>query len=1085
MRRVVINALFSGLLACHGFGQQAGQIVGSVMDSSGGVIANATVKATEVGTGFARTITTGADGQYVLSSLRPTEYELSAEVSGFRRFHRTGLELLANQSLTVNVTMEVGQVTETVRVEGAAVQVDTSTSTLSEVVDHARIVELPLNGRDAAQLATLVPGTFVISVSNETGKSLPGGLTLSSNGSRADQVSFRLDGVTNTDSYFQENQSFPFPDALQEFSIQTSNYSAAQGNNAGATVNVVTRSGTNQLHGGAFEFVRNRVFNARNTFSPTQDFLKRNQFGVYGGGPVRVPGYDGRNKSFFFLGWQGTRIRNVANSLSTFAPTAAHRQGDFSAFLDAANPDNSLRRVVQLRDPLGGGFFPNNQIPVSRFDPAAVKVNTYIPAVGGNGFTVIGRPINHGLDQGVAKVDHQLTSTDRLSVRYFIDHFRNAGTFDPENLLSYRNPSLTSRVRTQNAVVTWTRTFSANILNDLHFGFNRVHAQRSPPAGVPGMQDLGVRLPLYPSKASISQIEAQGFFNIGDNLEAKFPRTAFELGNRTGVVRGRHSFQFGGEAVRRRADIVNEFRRGGHFVFSGDVTGLSLADYFIGAVRTFDHGTGEYKNYRVTYSSLFVQDDFKVNRRFTLNLGMRYEPAPPYHDTVGRIALFSPEAYAAKVKSTKFSNAPFGETFRGDPGTPEDGVLGDYNNWGARSGFAWDVFGDGKTSVRGGAGMFYDQQLNSEFNNGGVNTPPWSIRLQVTQPQGPFSDPYRGRTDFNLVRIESIGAPDAAFPAPVAVSTYDGRQETPLNYNWNLAIEREVVPEWMARVAYVGSRSLYGRTTKQLNPAVNIAGSTLGTDARRLFAAGGIGSIDYFTEDRNASFHSLQLSLNKRFSRGFTVLANYTWSKSMDNYGDFVMPFYFPNGDEMQYGPSDFDHRQRFVASWVWDLPAPPANGFAKQILGGWQWTGIGQYQTGAPYNIKSGRDNSRTGLGNDRPVLTGVSPEPPAGSDKRTFLNPAAFGQNDVGTFGTLGRNVFYGPQLYSFDLGLFKSFRLKEQSSVQFRAEFFNVFNQTNFANPVSGFGLTSGGFGTFQNTLNGGGDPRIIQFGLKVAF
>ncbi|MBI3696338.1 MAG: TonB-dependent receptor [Acidobacteria bacterium] len=1075
VQRIVLTVGLTGLLAIHAFGQQAGQIVGSVTDASGAVVPGATVKATEVGTGFVRSILTGADGLYVLPALRPTQYDVTAEAPGFRTFHRSGVELLANQSLTLHITLEVGAVTETINVAGAAVQVNTSTSTLSEVVDRARILEMPLNGRDAAKLAALVPGTAVISVSSESGKSIPGGLQLSSNGTRNGQVAYKLDGTTNTDPYFQENQTFPFPDALQEFSIQTSNYSAAQGNNAGAVVNVVTRSGTNEFHGGAFEFVRNRVFNARNFFSPTQDFLKRNQFGVHGGGPVRLPGYDGRNKTFFYMGWQGTRIRNLANSLSTFAPTIDERRGDFST---CGAPCNRV-----LRDPLGGNFV-NNQIPVSRFDPAAVKVNSYIPAVGGDGFTVVARPIKHQLDQGVTKVDHQLTNKDRLSGRYFIDHFQNAGTYDPSNLLSYRGPTLASRVRSQSAVLTWTRTFSPSVLNDFHFGFNRIHAARGPFfSGVPSMRDFGVRLPIYPTLPSISQIEAQGFFNIGDNLEAKFPRTGFEWANLTSWVHGRHSLQFGGEINRQRADIVNEFRRAGHFLFSGDVTGLSMADYFLGAIRTFDQGTGEYKFNRATYAAVYFQDDWKLRPRFTLNLGVRYEPTPPWHETRGRIQIFRIEDYAAGVKSPRFTNAPLGETFRGDPGAPEDGTLGDYNNLGGRVGFAWDVFGDGKTSLRGGAGMFYDQHLQGDFNNNAVNAPPWSIRLSVTQPQGPFSDPYRGRTDFNLVRVESIGDPNAPFPRPVLISTYDPRQETPLTYNWNLALEREIVPEWLARVAYVGSSSLYGRTTKQFNPARYIPGSTLGADARRLFAPD-IGSVDYYTQDRRANYHSMQLSLTKRFTRGFTVLANYTYSKSLDTYGDFVMPWYFPNGNAMQHGPSDFDHRQRFVLSWVWEVPkAPVSNALAKHILNGWQWSGIGQYQTGAPFNVRSGRDNSLTGLGNDRPKLTGTSPAAPTGADKRVWFNPAAFAVNDVGTFGTLGRNVFYGPQLYSFDMGFFKNNRITERASVQFRAEMFNIFNQVNFNNPNTN--VSGGGFGTITSTSPSAGDPRIIQFGLKLVF
>ena len=721
-----------GLLATHLFGQQAGQIVGVVTDASGALVSGAKVRAIEVGTGFAREAVANAEGQYVLTTLRPTQYEMTAEAAGFRTFRRSGVELLANQSLTINIALEVGAVTETVNVAGGAVQVDTSTSTLSEVVDQSRIIELPLNGRDAAKLTTLVAGTALISVSAESGKSIPGGLRLSSNGSRRYQVSYKLDGNTNSDIYYEENQTFPFPDALQEFSIQTSNYTAAQGNNNGAVVNVVTRSGSNEFHGGLFEFVRNREFNARNTFSAQRDFLQRNQFGAFAGGPIRLPGYDGRNKTFFFMGWQGTRIRNKGTSLSGFGPTIDQRRGDFSTCGPACD------RVTVLRDPLGGNF-PNKQIPTSRFDPASVKVNSYIPAVGGDGFTLIPRPIKWQLDQGVIKIDHQLTQKDRLSGRYFIDHFQNAGTFDQSNLLSYRNPTLASRVRTQNAVLSWLRTFSPTVLNDFHFGFNRVHAARGPFfEGVPSMQDLGVRLPIYPTLPSISEINVQGFFSINDNLEAKFPRTMFEWGNRTSWVRGRHSFQFGGEVSRNRADIVNEFRRAGHFVFTGDATGLAMADYFLGTLRTFDQGTGEYKFNRATYPGLFFQDDWKATRRLTLNLGIRYETSPPYHETRGRIQLFRIQDYQNGVRSGQFRNAPVGELFRGGPRRARGRHTGRLQQRLRPLGVCLGRFRRRQNQRPGGVGMFYDQYQDGEFNNGAVNAPPWSIRLSITQPQGPF-----------------------------------------------------------------------------------------------------------------------------------------------------------------------------------------------------------------------------------------------------------------------------------------------------------------------------------------------------------
>jgi hypothetical protein len=543
---------------------------------------------------------------------------------------------------------------------------------------------------------------------------------------------------------------------------------------------------------------------------------------------------------------------------------------------------------------------------------------------------------------------------------------------------------------------------------------------------------------------------------------------------------------------------VNEFRRAGHFQFSGDVTGLAMADYFLGSIRTFDQGTGEYKFNRATYPALFIQDDWKVWRRFTLNLGFRYEASPPYHETRGRIQRFRIEDFVAGVRSSQFLNAPPGELFRGDPGVPEDGTLGDYNNFSGRFGFAWDVFGDGKTSVRGGAGMFYDQYQDGEFNNGAVNAPPWSIRLSITQPQGPFSDPYRGRTDFSLVRIENIGQPDTPFPRPVLLNSYDRRQEAPLAYNYNLTLEREFFPEWLARLAYVGSVSNYGRSAIQLNPARYAPGDTRGVDARRLFAPE-IGNLTYYTQDRRSNYHSLQASLTKRLSRGFTVLANYTFSKSIDNFrpdgtpdNGYVVPFYFENGDLMDRGPSDFDHRHRFVVSYVWELPAvATGSAFVRTLLHGWQATGIGQYQTGRPFTVNSGRDNSQTGLGADRAKATDVSWERPAEADKRVWFNRAAFAVNDVGTFGTMGKNSLYGPPLYSWDMGVFKRFRITERVSTQFRAEFFNIFNQTNFDAPTVSGGsnvasVTAGGFGSITRTLPGdAGEPRILQFGLKLEF
>ena len=1081
MIRRTLTTLFLALLVASPALAQTGQINGVVTDRTGGVVPGANVKAVEVATGLSRDTVTGTDGRYTFTALRPTTYDISVELSGFKNAQRTGVLLQANQNLTVNISIELGTLAETVTVAGESPTVDVSSATLAEVVDSKRIVELPLNGRDAATLSTLVPGMVLTTVDRESGKTIPGALRLSTNGTESRQVSFRLDGTSHTDPYYQQNQPFPFPDALQEFSIQTSNYSAAQGNSAGAVVNAVTRSGTNELHGGAFGYLRDRKFVEKNFFAPEKDFLKRKQYGGFLGGPIL------RNKMFFFAGWQGTTIDNRGSNLVQFGPTNDQRNGNFATCGTACN------RV--LTDPTTGQPFANNQIPVARFDPASLNVLKFLPALTGDGRSQVPRLIGQDDNQVVGKVDQQLGDSNQLGVRYFFDHFTNDPTYTEGNLLSYRNPTLQSRVRAQNIVGSWTRTLSNTSLNEFRIGFNRMHARRFPPTNnVPSMQELGVRLPIYPSLPSISEINASGFFNIGDNLEASFVRNGLELNNRFTWLKGKHNIQIGGEAQRYTVVIRNEFRRGGHFIFDGSRTGHPIADFLLGYVQSFDQGTGEYKDYLVWYGSAFLQDDFKVSSRLTLNLGLRFENTPPWHETEGRIERFTLEDYANNVRSTVFPAAPRGETFRGDPGVPYDGTEAESSNFGPRLGFAWDVTGDGKTSLRGGGGMFYDQHRDGESGNGAVNAAPWSIRLSVTRPAGPFSDPYRGRTDFNLVSASTIGTQQAPFPRPVLIETLDTIYKTPLTYNWNLTFERELLTALTARAAYVGSRSVNGRRTVQLNPAVFTPGDARGTDARRLFAADGIGQVNQQRQDRESLYNGLQLALIKRYSRGFTVSSNYTLSRVEGNFGDDVIPyneFTLDKKDPLVWGPLSQDRTHRLTASWVWDLPGGNLTGAMKWLIGGWQWSGVMEYESGRPFNVISGSDRSGRGLGsnNDRAKLTGQPLAPPSGSARTLWFNPAAFAVADIGTFGNVPKGYLRGPSFHSWNMGLFKNFRYNAVNA-QFRIEFFNLFNRVNFDIPGTTPGdnriaVTQPNFGHITRTVPVTGDPRLIQFGLKLVF
>src|SRR5688572_7347852 len=478
MRAPCLVVCLTWLTGGTAFAQQ-GQINGVIVDSSGGVIPGVTVTAVESGTGITRDTVSGANGRYQFPSLRPTGYDIKAELTGFRTVQRMGVVLQADQNLTVNITLELGELSETVTVAGEAAQVDISSATIAEVVDHARIVELPIAGREVARLQSLVAGTVVASISGETAKSLPGAVRISANGAGDRQNAYRLDGASNTDPYFQENQSFPFPDALQEFSIQTSNYSAQYGNNAGAVVNVVTRSGTNSFHGGAFEYLRDRTFNSKGYFSAEKDFLKRNQYGGFAGGPIR------RNSTFFFAGWQRTRITNRASELIRFVPTAAQRRGDFS---------NCSPACPQLYNPSTGQPFPNNQIPADLWDPAAVKVFAALPTSSlATGEVRVPRSTDQDSNQFIAKVDQQLGANNQISVRYFLDDFNNASQFVPENILSYVGPSLESDPRSQSIVIGWKRTLSSTLLNESTFGYNRLHTARRPHPDVPSTQDFGDR----------------------------------------------------------------------------------------------------------------------------------------------------------------------------------------------------------------------------------------------------------------------------------------------------------------------------------------------------------------------------------------------------------------------------------------------------------------------------------------------------------------------------------------------------------------------------------------------------------------
>jgi len=1085
-KNVFSSVVLVASLAAIGRSQGLGTIVGTVTDSSGAVVPSATVKVTETATGLERSVAANMQGYYVVPSLPPSQYQVEVGAPGFRRFSQRNITLRADQSLTINATLQVGAAEQSVTVSAEPPQVNITTGALSQVVDQQRMVDIPLNGRNAATLTLLVAGTATTpanGVDQGKTKTFPAGITISTNGARQSQISWNLDGGNNADIQTNINQPFPFPDALQEFSVQTSNYSARYGSNAGGVVNVITRSGTNRLHGSAFEFLRNSVFNARNFFASNVDQLKRNQFGGTIGGPIRP------DKTFFFAGYQGTILHNTSSNPASL-PTIANLNGDFSALLDPNNPNNPTRVKTQLKDPsdpTGKKDFPGNIIRTP-LDPAALAIEKLLPQVGGNGQTRFIQPVAQAFHEFLGRIDHSFSGRDRLTGRYFYDRFAEAAQFNPNNLLVYSD---SSTIVSQNALLSETHVFSPSLLNEAHLSYARVASQRMSPPGSPSMTSLGVKM-YDGGLKSIQSIQVNpNFFTIGSDPPSHFTRNSYRLNDDVSWIRGRHSLYFGGSIQRDFYDVRNDTNIPGDFRFNGDKTNWAPAAFLLGQLNQFTQGSGQFFGNRNKFFGLYFQDDFHASRRLTLNLGLRYEPFFPWQSQDGRVMLFSPAAYQSGTISRVFTNAPKGLLFQGDPGVPKWGYRGDYGNFAPRVGFAYDVFGDGKSSLRGGAGMFYDTHFAGINGQNWGSTTPFSTSLIQMPVSGPFSDPYRGI-------VNPFPAPNPApsnyvFPKPTAAYGFDASKSfvIPLIYNWNLTVERQLATSWLLRAAYVGSHGSHLAEYIQLNPAVPGSGPL---NARRIFQPFGL--IGVFEQDVNSSYNALQASLEKRLSRGFTILANYTYSKSLDdqpnnqavvqmniNLPDLsTIPWNMPGRHRMDYGPSQFDRTHRFVVSYVWSLPGlATTNQLARALIADWQLTGLAAAQTGGPLTTVAGTDQSKTGLNADRAVQIGSPYGGNAcGSTPHcvNYLNPLAFQSPPTG-FGTTRKGSLRGPGYFNWDMGLGKTFPLPGESvRLQFRAEYFNVFNRANFSDPKVSL---SGGFGQ----ILGAQDPRIGQLSLKLTF
>ena len=1094
------------------FAQGYGSITGTVTDATGAVLPGAEVRATQVSTALVLRTTTTAEGTYVFPTLAPSVYNISVSHSGFETRIEEGLQVRADAALTANATLKPGSASQSVTVNAQAAQVDVTTGTLSQVIGTSQVNDLPLNGRNAATLTALVAGVSVApSAQADQGntKTFPVAFTITANGTKVGQTNYLLDGGNNVDEYTNVNAPFPMPDSLQEFSVQTSNYSAEYGQNAGGVVNIITKSGTSQYHGDLFEFVRNRVFNAANYFSyvngvKTVDPLKRNQFGGTVGGPVAIPGLFHAKGSFFFVGYQKTINHEVAvSSTAATLPTAAQLNGTFAN--EKSCIVNPLQPTHVYPCTAAGGTY-TTQVNTADYSPASLKLLTYLPppsALNANGSISFQKPSFYDLGEVTARFDQEIRQKDRLTVRYFQDSYHLDGVLNLADLLTYADQA---DIKYYNSLISETHTFSDHILNNFILSYQILNASRGPIAGSIDVNDLGVNI-WQPAFKQINSIAATGYFTIGDNPQGFFRRANYTLGDDVHIQLGNHNLGVGFHGEISKVDVNNLYRQPGNFTFNANNSNDAIASFLLGYVYEFSQASGQFFNARDKFYGAYVEDSWKVKPRLTLNLGVRYEPFIPWQEIQGRMGSFFPSLWASGTHSTVYPLAPAGLRFAGDPGFNRNGVDSAYDHFMPRVGFAWDIFGTGRTSLRGGAGMFFDTRINSTLFNIYTNTSPFITNVDVTNAGGAkisFTDPYGSYGTPNPFPAPQPPPPTSPIP-PQAFLTYDpfsGFQD-PLTYSWNVALEQQVTSSFLTRLAYVGEHSSHEWVPVELNPFVS---------GKRIYNQSGCTAnnscysqpITEANTGANTNYHALQFSAEQRVRYGLTLLFNYTWSKALDNMpfnaaatsigsnNSYVYPITHADFKSLDYGPSDFDHRNVISASYVYTIPkfldAAPAA--LRYVVNGWQTTGLVKFSSGDPLTIvSSAANNSGSGQQRDRAVQIGNAYGGSAchvGTHCKSYLNPAGFTNNSPGTFGTIKKGAFVGPQYADWDASLARSFTITERSYLQFRAEYFNLLNHTNFGDPNT---TNNGTFGQITSTspqnANFTNDPRIAQLSLKLVF
>lgn len=1052
------------------FAQATGTIAGLITDESGAVIPGVTVEATNTATNQTRTAMSGTDGFFTIPLLQPGPYSIKASLQGFRSAVREGVRVTVESTSRVDVKMSVGQLEESVRVTADAPLVETSRASLGTVIDEKKVVELPLNGRNFTQLGTLIPGVVAPppSLSGAAGDATPGGFGaatsgFSVNGMRNQSNNFLLDGASNNDTFNTGFVMRPPPDAIQEFKIETHSYSAEYGRNSGSVVNVVTKSGSNEVHGAAWEFNRDDALQARNFFAPAtqrKPKLKQNQFGGSLGGPIL------RNRLFGFGYYEGYRnTRGNTSNILVLSPD--QRLGNFGS--------------VTVRDPLTGVAFPNNTIPSGRISPAALQLlEQFVPLPNADGNRYIASPETEDeRDSLGTRFDYQFSDSQSFLGRFLMTK-TEAVTPPITNAIGN-----TSKSTLTDYMGSHTFILSSNAINVARVSYNKIDAQPAVTSGLRN-EDFGINVPNTNALAQgLASITVTGFFGGGVGLGdvqqpfVKRGNDVFQFTNDFTWNRGAHSMKFGFDMRREHMFIAFINRPNGDFSFNGVRSGNAAADFLLGTPSQFRRTTTNQAQDGVGYLYAgFAQDEWRLRTNLTLSAGVRYELAQPFVDVNDALNAFHPG-----VQSTRFPDAPAGLVYPGDPGIPRGTYATDKNNIAPRFGLVWDPMGKGRTTVRAAWGVFYDALAGQgDFFQSGVLAPPFTPLVEVNAPPAALTlnDP-----------LSVIAGSGSRFPGGLTVIGWAEDFQTPYAYHFNATVQHQVGENIGTEIGYVGSRGRNLPIFMEVNPGVYTPGQT--TVGPRIFPAFALVRPTFSAAE--STYNSLQASVRMRPTKGLNFLAAYTLGHAQDHVSGLniggeprpVLPVTigddasFERALDLEWGDALFDVRHRFVISFGADLPTPRRLGaVVRHVLGGWQLNGILQKQTGFPVTLTNAQLDIR--FLTNRPDAT-CDPNDNAPHTVEQWFNTQCFVARPLAQTGerpgNAGRNTIRGPGFASADLSLFKNIEVTGTQRIQLRLEAFNAFNQVRFNNPSGA--INTANFGRITSAQDG----RVIQLGIKYLF